>query len=72
MNGTPMYGDLDRPPLRAAALQRALEPDGWRVDVLGRTASTNAVVAERARAGEAQGLVVVAEEQTAGRGRLDR
>lgn len=42
------------------------------MDVLGRTASTNAVVAERARAGEAQGLVVVAEEQTAGRGRLDR
>jgi BirA family biotin operon repressor/biotin-[acetyl-CoA-carboxylase] ligase len=29
-------------------------------------------VAERARAGEAAGLVVVAEAQTAGRGRLDR
>ena len=67
-----MYGDLDRPPLRAAALSRALEHDGWRVEVLDRAASTNAVVAERARAGEPHGLVVVAEEQTAGRGRLDR
>ena len=66
------YGDLDRPPLRAAALTRALEPDGWRVEVLEQASSTNALVAERARAGEAHGLVVVAEEQTAGRGRLDR
>lgn len=58
--------------MRAAALVRALEPDGWRVEVLEQTASTNAVVAERARADEAHGLVVVAESQTAGRGRLDR
>jgi BirA family biotin operon repressor/biotin-[acetyl-CoA-carboxylase] ligase len=67
-----MYGDLDRPPLRAASLRRALEPDGWRVEVLDSTRSTNAVVAERARAGEPHGLVVAAEEQTQGRGRLDR
>lgn len=67
-----MYADLDRPPLRAAALSRALAPDGWRVEVLTETASTNAVVAGRARAGEPAGLVVVAESQTAGRGRLDR
>ena len=40
--------------------------------MLERTASTNAVVAEQARSGEAAGLVVVAEQQTAGRGRLDR
>lgn len=66
------YGDLDRPPLRAPALQRALGPEGWRVEVLPRAGSTNAVVAERARAGEPAGLVVVAEQQTAGRGRLDR
>jgi BirA family biotin operon repressor/biotin-[acetyl-CoA-carboxylase] ligase len=67
-----VYGDLDRPPLRAPALQRALAPDGWRVEVLPTAGSTNALVAERARAGEPAGLVVVAEEQTAGRGRLER
>jgi BirA family transcriptional regulator, biotin operon repressor / biotin---[acetyl-CoA-carboxylase] ligase len=66
------FGDLDRPPLHARALQRALQPDGWRVEVLPETGSTNEVVAERARAGEPAGLVVVAERQTAGRGRLDR
>jgi BirA family biotin operon repressor/biotin-[acetyl-CoA-carboxylase] ligase len=67
-----MYGDLDRPPLRARALQHALEPDGWRLEVLDQTTSTNAVVVARARQGEPHGLVVAAEEQTAGRGRLDR
>lgn len=70
--GLGLYGDLDRPPLRAQALQRALAPDGWRVEVLDRTGSTNAVVSARAQAGEPAGLVVVAEQQTAGRGRLDR
>ena len=67
-----MYEDLDRPPLRARQLARALAPDGWRVEVLTSTGSTNAVASERARAGEAAGLVIVAEAQTAGRGRLDR
>ena len=67
-----MYGDLDRPPLRAEALGRALAPEGWRVEVLPLAGSTNEVVAERAKAGEEPGLVVVAEEQSAGRGRLDR
>lgn len=67
-----MYEDLDRPPLRRAALIRALAPDGWRVEVLTTTRSTNAVVAARARDGEPAGLVVVAEHQSAGRGRLDR
>jgi BirA family biotin operon repressor/biotin-[acetyl-CoA-carboxylase] ligase len=67
-----VYVDLDRPPLRPRALQRALAPDGWRLQVLGETPSTNAVAAERVRAGEPAGLVVVAEAQTAGRGRLDR
>ncbi len=66
------YDDLDRPPLHLAALRRALGPDGWRVEVLTETPSTNAVVAGRARAGEAAGLVVAAELQSAGRGRLDR
>lgn len=66
------FGDLDRPPLRVRPLQRALAPDGWRVEVLEHVGSTNAVVADRARAGEEGGLVVVAEQQTAGRGRLMR
>ena len=67
-----MFDDLARPPLRAQALALALAPDGWRVEVLAVTGSTNAVVADRARAGEPAGLVVVAEAPTAGRGRLDR
>ena len=67
-----MYEDLDRPPLRTAALERAMLPDGFRVEVLPTAGSTNALVAERARSGEPHGLVVVAEEQSAGRGRLDR
>ena len=66
------YGDLDRPPLRGAALARALGPDRWRLEVLAQVGSTNEVVAARAREGEPAGLVVVAEQQTAGRGRLDR
>ena len=65
-----MYGDLERPPLHAASLTRALEPEGWRVEVVSQAPSTQALV--RARAGEDAGLVVVAEEQTHGRGRLDR
>lgn len=66
------FGDLDRPPLRPRPLERALQPEGWRPEVLATAGSTNAVVVERARAGEPAGLVVVAEQQTAGRGRLDR
>ena len=67
-----MYDDLTRPPLSAAALTRALAPQGWRVEVLGSVDSTNETVAVRAAAGEPGGLVLVAEQQTSGRGRLDR
>ena len=42
------------------------------VEVLETATSTNAVAAERARAGATEGLVIVAEHQTAGRGRLNR
>lgn len=69
------YTDLDRPPLSTRSLQRALVvPDGlWRrVDVRAETGSTNADAAAAARAGEPEGLVVVAERQTAGRGRQGR
>ncbi len=42
------------------------------VEVLEQSPSTNAVLVERARQGEAEGLVVVTDHQTAGRGRLGR
>jgi BirA family transcriptional regulator, biotin operon repressor / biotin---[acetyl-CoA-carboxylase] ligase len=63
-----------RPPLDARRLAAA-DPDllpGLAVEVVDEAGSTNALVAERGRAGAGQGLVVVAEHQTAGRGRLDR
>lgn len=58
-----------RPPIDP---DRLVAPAGWRVEVHEATPSTNALLAERARGGEAPGLVVVTEHQTAGRGRLDR
>ncbi|MFD6247842.1 biotin--[acetyl-CoA-carboxylase] ligase [Streptomyces roseolus] len=68
------WSDLDRPPLNTSALRRALLlPDGlWSsLDVVASTGSTNSDLA--ARAGELpEGAVLVAEEQTSGRGRLDR
>ncbi len=42
------------------------------IDVVASTGSTNVDVANWARAGEPAGKVLVAGEQTAGRGRLDR
>jgi BirA family transcriptional regulator, biotin operon repressor / biotin---[acetyl-CoA-carboxylase] ligase len=69
------YSDLDRPPLRGEELRRALVVPGalWReIEVKAETGSTNADVAAAGRAGAAEGLVVVAERQTAGRGRLGR
>ncbi|WP_436786584.1 biotin--[acetyl-CoA-carboxylase] ligase [Yinghuangia sp. YIM S10712] len=67
------WTDPDRPPLREADLQRALASAGglWReVRVVAETGSSNADLA--ARAAEDEGLVLVAEYQSAGRGRLDR
>ncbi|HKE52633.1 MAG TPA: biotin--[acetyl-CoA-carboxylase] ligase [Actinomycetes bacterium] len=77
---TSPYRDLDRPPLREADLRRALlappgavEPGLWRdIRVVDSTASTNADLLAAAQAGGPEGTVLVAEEQTAGRGRLDR
>jgi BirA family biotin operon repressor/biotin-[acetyl-CoA-carboxylase] ligase len=69
------YTDLDRPPLGERALQRALIVPGgfWqRLDVRAETGSTNADVVAAGLDGAAEGLVVVAERQVAGRGRRDR
>ncbi len=68
------YADLQRPPLPLAALRAALIRDGgrWALQVVTETGSTNADAATAAQAGAPAGLVVVAEHQTAGRGRLDR
>jgi len=45
---------------------------GFRVEHHAEVDSTNRLVLERARSGAEPGLVVVADHQTAGRGRLDR
>ncbi|MET9493320.1 biotin--[acetyl-CoA-carboxylase] ligase [Streptomyces sp. NPDC006552] len=70
------WSDLDRPPLGAAGLRRSLvRGDGlWSsVEVVPRTGSTNTDLAALAAAGTArEGTVLVAEEQSAARGRLDR
>lgn len=60
-----------RPPLEPGTLSPRLS-SRWRLEVLESSPSTNALVADRARAGAGEGLAVVAEHQTAGRGRLDR
>jgi len=64
-----------RKPLDAAGLRRAaVAPDGlWReIEVVPSTGSTNADLLARALRGEAEGVVLAAEEQTAGRGRMGR
>jgi BirA family biotin operon repressor/biotin-[acetyl-CoA-carboxylase] ligase len=69
------WSDLDRPPLNAGALRRAVVTADslWSgLDVVEATGSTNSDLTARAAAGAAEGTVLVAEEQTAGRGRLDR
>jgi BirA family biotin operon repressor/biotin-[acetyl-CoA-carboxylase] ligase len=72
---TSPYTDLARPPLHAIALKRALVVPGGlytELRVVAETASTNADVAAAARAGAAEGLVITAESQVAGRGRQGR
>jgi BirA family biotin operon repressor/biotin-[acetyl-CoA-carboxylase] ligase len=63
-----MSDDADaRPPLESIGTSTR-----WRVEVVEESASTNAEVADRFRSGEDEGLVLAAEHQTAGRGRLGR
>jgi len=59
----------DRPPLDLARLRDHAPYD---VEVVEQTGSTNALVSARAVAGAPEGLVLAAEHQTSGRGRLDR
>ncbi|WP_338699900.1 biotin--[acetyl-CoA-carboxylase] ligase [Streptomyces sp. Q6] len=70
------WSDLDRPPLNGTGLRRSLVRDGglWSsVEVVPATGSTNTDLVARAAAGTAdEGAVLIAEEQSAGRGRLDR
>lgn len=70
------WSDLERPPLNGPTLRRALLGDGslWTgLDVVDSIGSTNSELADRARRGDAgPGAVLIAEAQTAGRGRLDR
>ena len=61
-----------RPPLEPSAVADRLAGSRWSAQVLAASPSTNAEAAARVRAGAGEGLVVVADHQTAGRGRLDR
>ncbi len=71
------WSNLDRPPLNGAALRQALTNiDGGLycdIEVVESTGSTNSDLAALALADDAsEGAVHVAEQQTSGRGRLDR
>lgn len=59
----------NRPPLDRETLAAS---SSWRFEVVEESPSTNAEVAARFRDGERPGFALVAEHQTAGRGRLDR
>ncbi|HEX2901899.1 MAG TPA: biotin--[acetyl-CoA-carboxylase] ligase [Jatrophihabitans sp.] len=60
-----------REPLDGTALAAAL-PAGWQLRVVAETGSTNADLLAAAASGAPDRSVLVAERQTAGRGRLDR
>ena len=70
-----VWSDLDRPPLRVASLRRGLlAPNGdyAALDVVAETGSTNTDLTTAARGGAADRTVLVAEHQSAGRGRATR
>ena len=66
----PQRTPLSAGSIRAAVMSRSRLYTA--VDVVSRTGSTNADLLAAARAGAPAGTVLVAEAQTAGRGRLDR
>src|SRR3954453_7620825 len=69
-----MTAEPARAPLDADALRAAVDPAAWpRIEVVESTGSTNADLIARATAGEdVSGVVLIAEHQTAGRGRNGR
>ncbi|MDQ4011232.1 MAG: biotin--[acetyl-CoA-carboxylase] ligase [Actinomycetota bacterium] len=70
-----MWSDLERPPLREAALRRALvAPAGpyQGLDVVATVTSTSTALVAAARQGAPDRTVLVAEHQSAGRGRAAR
>jgi len=69
------YSDLSRPPLNEHDLRSSLIRDGhlWTsVSVVRETGSTNDDLRAAIASGASHGTVLVAEEQLAGKGRLDR
>jgi BirA family transcriptional regulator, biotin operon repressor / biotin---[acetyl-CoA-carboxylase] ligase len=75
MAGVASDGPAGRPLLSASELREALVTPGrlWRdVRVVAETGSTNSDLLAEARGGLAEGGVLVAESQTAGRGRMGR
>src|ERR1700761_3533450 len=69
------YNDLDRPPLSERSLQHALMVPGGFVSalrVLPSVESTNTAMLAAAQDGAPHASVLVAEEQTAGKGRMGR
>ncbi len=58
--------------LTPEAIMRHLKTSGLQVEVFPCVPSTNSLLKERGHAGAPHGLVLVAEEQTAGRGRMGR
>jgi BirA family biotin operon repressor/biotin-[acetyl-CoA-carboxylase] ligase len=69
------YNDLDRPPLNERSLQHALMVPGGFVSalrVLPSVESTNTAMLAAAQDGAPHASVLVAEEQTAGKGRMGR
>ncbi|MGH7880309.1 MAG: biotin--[acetyl-CoA-carboxylase] ligase, partial [Candidatus Binataceae bacterium] len=61
------------PPNPYSAIERgAAGAIGWRIHYFDEVGSTQRVAAEMAEAGAASGTIVIAEQQTAGRGRLGR
>src|SRR5258707_7231679 len=68
-------GSVARPPLNVHALREALVAPGrlWHdVRVVTETGSTNADLLAEARSGVPEGVVLAAEAQSAGRGRIGR